>query len=357
MKGIRSVKNQKEIKHCLNEIIRTIVDNDLQMKRKKEIESHVVNQLISVQKSSQEEKEQKAMELAEQQKKERIEKRNLERGQMLLDESTTLQEKVKRMSEHAIEMEVQMDQKRKQAVAEEIVYQSWKRLILFEQILNKRKEEKGIEIEKMKAELLSKHREDIIELESRLRKEFDMELIKEKEIQSKKMEEEQVIEKKKEKKQENEAVDTNTVATDKTLTDELQQSKLQIVQLKKDMNELRFQKEEEMAELVRKMRQRQQNNRATTEKHSSNIPETEKIYQTFAPSPPKMYHNNNNNENVTKTLDLERDLREANLKTATVERDLYAEKSRSSVLSLEIMKLRKKQKSKSKAYEMSIVER
>ena len=70
-------KNQKEIEHCLNEIIRSIVDTDLQMKRKKEIESHVVNQLISVQKSSQEEKEQKATELAEQQKKERIEKTSM----------------------------------------------------------------------------------------------------------------------------------------------------------------------------------------------------------------------------------------------------------------------------------------
>ena len=147
-----------------------------------------------------------------------------------------------------------------------------------------------------------------------------------------------------------------------------------IKQLEAQVEEIRFQKDSEQAELVQKFRESRQRNGTPKESKTpmqatgrnrarENLLDSESSSpsssSSSSPSPPPPPPNKKvpaAAEDMTRVLDLERDLRTSRLDGAVAERELAAEKARSHVLSLEIYKLKKQRKISNRATEMNLVE-
>ena len=164
----------------------------------------------------------------------------------------------------------------------------------------------------------------------------------------------------------------------KKLNLDLAKAHATIKQLETQVEEIRFQKDSEQAELVQKFRESRQRNSTPKESKTpmqvtgrarakENLLDSDDLYRSSSssssslspsppPPPPPLKKVPAAAEDVSRVLDLERDLRTSRLDAAVAERELAAEKARSHVLSLEIYKLKKERKIMNRVTEMNLVE-
>jgi hypothetical protein len=339
-------KRKDEVEVILQNIIEKLI-------QKHEMEQHVVSRMKRLHEHGIEQQAQKEEEMKKKKEKEQQVQATLKREKMLLDESTSLQDKVKRLAAEMEETEDKFEQRRKQLIKEERVIHGWRRLISMTRLKSKLSERRENDLEEMRISHVKDRHEQVLELESRLRSEFEEQKEKERvNVEGK--------ETGKEEEEEEEKDEEQSLAS-KKLQKELDRARKNITQLKKEMEDVRFEKDAEHADLVRKIRE--QRGSSSKKKHKSIVKASPKSPFSVPPPPsfveqqqqqqqqPPPFH-----ATATRTLDLEHNVRKMKLKMAKSERELSTERARSQVLSLEITKLTNFQQKAAKVREMSIVE-